>query len=378
MSDTKQFILMNQDIEVLYFESETDEYGDTYLESTSEPHSVLPIGFSDIHTFVSQRQAPKHRTHINQIMRQAGCDHLEGYLEITKALSLNDTFWVKPISSNLTWDDVSLYGNDFDETIAKLAFEGGEYVSSFSPTSPEFSTDGMYAKCWIREDDNIYLVKTGSEQHGLEPYSEYLASRLAPHICHESVQYTLDTYHNRLVSKCGLFTNESIGFVSALKLLDHKRIKETAYLLDFFQKNGCEDAFRRMIVFDALIVNNDRHPGNYGFLVDNHTQEILGMAPIFDQNRSLAYNVPTLDDNTLLQYLKNEVPRIGSDFNQIAHKMLTPELKSDLLNLKQFEFDTIDHPAFPKERVQLLQELVHNQIDNIIGNKALYHYQHKK
>ncbi len=376
MSDNKSFVLMNKDSEVLYFESETDEYGDTYLEAVAAPCGILPLGFSDIHSFISQRQAPKHRTHINKIMRQAGCDHLEGYLELTKALSLNDTFWVKPAASCLTWNEVSLYGNDFDETIAKLAFEGGDYISEFSSTSPEFSTDGMYAKCWIREADNIFLVKTGSEQHGFEPYSEYLASQIASKICHNTVEYSLDNYHGRLASKCGLFTSEAEGFVSALKLLDTKRLKETAYLLNVFQKYDCEDTFRRMIVFDALIINNDRHAGNYGFIVQNDTQQILRMAPVFDLNRSLAYNVKHLDINSLQTYLKNEVPRIGLEFNQIAHKMLTPEIKSDLLNLRYFEFEDCSSEEFPKERLKLLEEMVHNQIENIIANKSLYHYSH--
>lgn len=44
-----------------------------------------------------------------------------------------------------------------------------------------------------------------------------------------------------------------------------------------------------------LIVNNDRHIGNYGFIVDNDTQKILRMAPVFDHNRSLAYKVKDLD-----------------------------------------------------------------------------------
>ncbi len=373
----KQFVLMNKDSKVLYFESETDEYGDTYLEAVSEPQDVLPIGFSDIHSFVSQRQAPKHRAHINEIMRQAGCAHLEGYIEITKALTLNDTFWVKPVFSELAWKDVSLYQNNFDETIAQLAFEGGEFVSEFSPTSPEYSTDGMYAKCWIREKDDIFLVKTGSEQYGMEPYSEYMASQLASRICHEAVTYSLDQYHNRLVSKCKLFTDETEGFVSALKVLDHKRLKETAYLLDFFQKQGYEEAFRRMVVFDALIINGDRHPGNYGFMVHNETQMVTRMAPVFDQNRSLAYSKRVLDVESLYSYLKNETPRIGSDFNQVAHKLLTPEIKSDLLNLRYFEFEPFDDALFSKKRIKLLEELVHNQIENIIQNKPLYHYKHR-
>ena len=37
-----------------------------------------------------------------------------------------------------------------------------------------------------------------------------------------------------------------------------------------------------MLVFDALIYNEDRHFGNFGLLRNNHTGEIIAPAPIFD------------------------------------------------------------------------------------------------
>lgn len=58
--------------------------------------------------------------------------------------------------------------------IAKIAFEGGLYGKEFTTTSPEFGTSGSFAKCWVKEDDGIYLLKRGSEgarNAGLEPYS---------------------------------------------------------------------------------------------------------------------------------------------------------------------------------------------------------------
>ena len=47
------------------------------------------------------------------------------------------------------------------------------------------------------------------------------------------------------------------------------------------------DNMRSMVVFDALICNVDRHAGNYGFLRDNHTGKVMGIAPLFAHNLSL-------------------------------------------------------------------------------------------
>ena len=42
-----------------------------------------------------------------------------------------------------------------------------------------------------------------------------------------------------------------------------------------------------MLVFDALIYNEDRHFGNFGVLRDNHSGKIIAPAPVFDNGLSL-------------------------------------------------------------------------------------------
>lgn len=58
-------------------------------------------------------------------------------------------------------------------------------------------------------------------------------------------------------------------------------------MIKFYDSIGCLDDFRRMVVLDALIINDDRHLGNHGVLIDNDTQEIVRMAPVFDHNQAL-------------------------------------------------------------------------------------------
>lgn len=55
-----------------------------------------------------------------------------------------------------------------NEKIAKTAFEGGLHGRHLSTTSPEYGTDGSFAKCWIREDGTITTVVliTGSMDRG--------------------------------------------------------------------------------------------------------------------------------------------------------------------------------------------------------------------
>ncbi|MCD8022755.1 MAG: hypothetical protein LUF30_07235, partial [Lachnospiraceae bacterium] len=330
-----------------------------------------------------------------------GCYDLEGYIRVTYALNLNDTFWVRPAASDLTWERVSLFRNDFDETIAHLAFEGGLYGESFSTTSPEFGTSGSFAKCWIRENGTIYLMKQGSEgarnagssganreaiskcatrpgrcggsracQFPLEPYSEMYASEVAAAFCRSYVPYQTEMFRGKLVSRCPIFTDERSGFVTIHAAA--REILEPEEILSYMETYGAGDDFRRMIVLDALIINTDRHRGNYGMLFDTDTLEITGMAPVFDHNQALLPYAEEEDFQNMDSYLSERPTRIGEDFNEIAYGLLTPEIRADLRNLSGFQFSRRRTYGLSEERLSVLDYLINTQIDRILHRKRLY------
>ena len=108
------------------------------------------------------------------------------------------------------------------------------------------------------------------------------------------VNYDLTVYHDKLVSKRALFTDETTGLAKASTVFQGEQT--IPRLLDFCRELGCDDAFRRMCILDALTLNPDRHYGNFGFLFDNETMELKTLAPMFDNNRAL---FPELDEEQL-------------------------------------------------------------------------------
>lgn len=305
-----EYVLMNQDIPVLDFTCRRNEFDEPEFFEGTWHVDYRPIGYRGLAAFLEHRKAPKHREHIRQLLEQYGCDDLEGFLQVTRALSLNDTFWVKRQGEVLQWRDVSLYTNPFSEVISEAAFDGTVSETDFSSTSPEFGTDGYYAKCWIREESGIKLYKSGSAFLEIEPLSEFLASQLAEGICRQAVLYDLDYYHGKLISKCPLFTSETVGLAKASAVF-HGAEHTIPDLLQYFRGIGSEDAFRRMCILDAIILNPDRHYGNFGVLFDTATMEVLQMAPVFDNNKSL---LPELDNDQLAApdwYIARCRPRIG-------------------------------------------------------------------
>ena len=361
-----RYVLMNQDAPMLDFLCRRNEFGEPQFSEIQWHTDRRPIGYHSLAAFLVRRKAPKHRKHIRELLEQYGCGDLEGFLQATHALSLNDTFWVCKADSSLTWAEVSLYTNTFSESISQTAFDGTIRETDLSALSPEFGTDGYYAKCWVRKEGGIQLYKIGSTHYEIEPLSEFLASQLAAELCPNAVPYDLDFCHGKLISKCPLFTSERVGLVKTSTVFGGME-KPIPELLHFFAGIGAGDAFRRMCVLDALILNVDRHYGNFGVLFDTETMEIQGMAPVFDHNRSL---LPALDNDQLAKpewYLRHCRSRLGADFILTARGLLTEDIRKDLLRLRDFAFQ--QHPRIhaEQERLDALTAIMQNQIQQIIS-----------
>ena len=138
-------------------------------------------------------------------------------------------------------------------------------------------------------------------------------------------------------------------------------------MLGYFAQLGSEDDFRRMCILDALILNPDRHYGNFGILFDTETMAPIRMCPVFDNNRSL---FPDLDQDQLEHpdwYIQKCKPMLGKDFLVTARNLLTPEITADLKNLEGFQFT--QHPRIdaPEERLRALSAIVNNQIKAILA-----------
>ena len=334
-----------------------------------EVYVELPYWLSkNLEGFIAGRKAPRQREHIHELLERSGCATLDGYLQITHALSLIDTFWVKSVGSDLHWKDVSLFTHPFNEVIAKTAFEGGLYGDNFSTTSPEYGTDGTFAKCWIREGDTIKLLKRGSSgaaNAGLEPYSEFYASQIVRELTDNSVLYDIRTHHNKLCSVCNCFTTEQFGFLPYAAI--DKNSATMQQVIKKMSEFGLEEDVRDMFVIDAVIFNEDRHKGNFGFIVDNDKQIIEGMAPLFDHNVSLLCYGMEDDFANLQAYTKNKGPRLAREFFFSANVCLTSHMRKRLIAMKDFKFTRDSKYNLPEWRLVALEKFVQENIRKILN-----------
>lgn len=346
----------------------------------SEVWGRLPIGFKDINVWIESRKGSKHNAHLQMLMKQLGCDDNESFIRITHAAAVNDTFWIKSERENVSWEQISLYKNQFTEAISKLAFEGvGLSDISFSSTSPELTCEGSFRKCFRKEKQtgeygsDIFLYKRGGEiGNGFEPYCEMLASEIAKIISPDNaVSYELVRLHGKLASRCNLFTDEKLGYASFAKAAETQR-KSLPDVFEYFEKNGFEQQFRELLVADSLCFNQDRHAGNYGILFDNDTLDAVKMAPIFDMNLCLLPYALAEDFENIGDKLFAYAPKLGEDFTRIGQMGMNDIIRDRVKDMRDFSFSFRGDEIFLPERVKCLENIVRQQASAILSQNKLY------
>ncbi|MBR1714960.1 MAG: hypothetical protein IJ717_08470 [Treponema sp.] len=377
---TLTYTLINKETPLCDFVIEGE--GELELCKIVKEYKRLPFWCEPLSTWVANRSSAKHRSHVNKILEMCGGKTKSGFIALTHCLSLTDTLWVKSDRENVSWREVNLYENKFDEVISKLSFDGnGLFGIQMSTTSPELTTDGAYDKCWLNEKDGIHLIKTGSEgarNTGLEPYGEVLASQVFERICN-SVPYTLRRFDGRVVSDCKLFTNEEFGYKPISVFLKSGIKYGLPETLEIYREFNCEDAFRRMVVADCITLNSDRHFGNFGFLVNNETFERTALNPCFDFNMAF---VPFAEEGfdfgkdsngkeiDFDEYLSRRPPVIGSDYVAPARAILTPEIKKCVEEILETPLTVQCDERFTEKRLSQMNMIKNAQCERILGFDA--------
>ena len=136
-------------------------------------------------------------------------------------------------------------------------------------------------------------------------------------------------------SACENFVTKHTELISAARLLQirPKENNENEYLhvVNICKELGIDivPMLDRMIVFDYIIANEDRHFGNFGLLRDPDTLEWLGAAPLFDNGTSLWY------DRQTFQFLTDEIK--CKPFKKTHGEQLKLVTSFDWLDLSKLE-----------------------------------------
>lgn len=321
--------------------------------------------------WLERRVIPKNRMFVNEILRTLGlsANDTQGIIDVCKGLSLNDSYWIVPQYFDGTYEQYNLYENRFSEILSLVAYTGiGQSDGAFT-TSPELTTNGMLPKGWrFIENDGIYLYKggtTGASNTGNEPYSEFYACQIAEAMGLDAVYYDLENWKGILASKCKLFTNIDTSYIPIGRLVKKGGLKAC---IDYYEKLGNDylENIKSMLVFDAVIYNEDRHFGNFGLLRDNKSGEIISAAPIFDNGLSLFNFAVDEDLENLSNYAKTRSTPYGVSFEEVCMEVLDKKQAAQLRKLIGFKFKRHPNINLPEQRLEALEKQIQKRIIQLL------------
>ena len=364
-----RFTLQNQGIEGLKAE---------ILWVKEERRNLLPLDLTvsgeGMIKWLRRRVIPKNRAFVDEILKSLGLGihDTKGIIDVCLGLSLNDSYWVVPDGFDGCFAEYNLYENRFSEALALVAYTGAGYSHQAFSTSPELTTHGMLRKAWrYIEADGVYLYKGGTEggaNTGNEPFSEFYACQIAEAMGLDAVRYDLENWKGILASKCRLFTSPEVSFVSAGQLVKSGGIRGC---LDYYDSLGPEfgEQIRSMLVFDAVIYNEDRHFGNFGLLRDSRTGKIFAPAPVFDNGLSL-FNYGMMEDfSDLENYALTRSTPYGVSFEEICRQVMGAKQRTQLRRLIDFQFTRHPNPQLnlPEWRLTAIEAQIQRRVRQLLA-----------
>lgn len=306
-----KYILMNKNTEVLMSEyNESSKFFDRIYEVYNIDYAPYilksfyienELNDTPFRTNLSEwfkgRGIPSWRDKLDLLLHRLDITAPSELLDKAFGLSLSDQYWIKPYDSEIKYDDINFFDNDFEYSEfleASLSKNSKVITNEKSLKTPNNTTDGMLKKAWIIENGTRYLLKGGYKNELLQPFNEVLASEICRRLDFNHVEYTIDTYKDIPVSKCPCFINKDTELITCYQIKNdmkrHDNKEDYEDYIKVLEENGIKDARRKlenMYILDFLIMNEDRHLNNFGIIRDVNTLKWLDVAPIFDNGQSL-------------------------------------------------------------------------------------------
>lgn len=382
------YILKNYDTPLLefYFSKELLELNTVHITKIHHDYEyLLPkylnnnINDLSLKKWLKSRSIPSKRMNIKAMVKKLNMNSndVQELLNYSKGLSLNDCFWIYKKGDNIKFDDINLYDNSFSKEISFLAFNDKNtrnLLIDHHEYSPEFTTNGLLPKCWQIKNGKRLLYK-GNNRQSLEVFSEFYARQIAEILGFNHVDYDLKEFKGTIASTCSLFTSKEIGYIPIGYYIKGDSIGEVNKLLKELSKENVQiyKDFQNMILFDALIYNTDRHCGNFGFLVDNKTMKIKGLAPIFDNGASLFSNINIgdfLEISSMIglnNYASDKIHSFyGISFDVLVQNICSKDMINDLKKLNNFHLKSYDNYNLSDIRLDRIEDFINKRALELI------------
>ena len=267
---------------------------DLYLEADDDIDTRLN-NLNNFYHWCASRMLPLDRKYAKDILASIGAsqmitDRERAAIALTyRCVSLTDVFWVKESEENISYEEINLYDHPLNEAIVELSLKGRQMTVTNDELAPDLSTRGCFPKAWVRREEGFVLLKDGGDK---AVKRELLASAICQCFDFPQVNYEKGFYDGEPVTKSHLVTSKRFSMVSKMAFDIYAANRELDTLEECIKVDAV--TYYGMNMVDYLVGNTDRHPENWGFLIDNRTNEAISLYPLMDFNQSF-YQYHTLE-----------------------------------------------------------------------------------
>ena len=300
-----KYTLMHKNIPVADVEIYEPSATITNIETIHNPEH-LPVGVHlqngninrhELNAWWRERSIPAQRTDINNVFTKLNIHSIKQFVMFSSGLSLSDCYWIKPVDSELKWEDINFFDNPLSLDMGDMLLDIIKPSNDLDLCSPDNTTEGCLKKRWTIIDGKRYLIKAGEPPYYQQPFNEIIASMVMERLGVPHIPYTLTWIDGKPYSVREDFITPDTELVSAWKVLQVKpkfnHHNDFLHYIRICEENGIKNMRRtldEMIVLDYIIANEDRHFNNFGIIRNADTLEWESSAPIFDSGTSLGYN----------------------------------------------------------------------------------------
>lgn len=277
-------------------------------------YELMPLGGrkspDELKKWWARRAVPISQGNIKRILQTQDITTTQSLLVRNLGLSLTDHYWIKPISSNLKWENVNLYENDFKDNLESYRLNESEIdLNNITTFYPGSSLQGELEKKWIIGSDKArYLVKGNYGSSSQQSANEVIASLIHkrqnkyPFVEYKLCELSTEA-ENKIGCICKNFTDIDTEFISAYEVMNSVKKRNDMSDFEHFiwvcSQNGLSEDYVRnfleyQILTDFVITNTDRHYNNFGILRNTKTLRFVDIAPIFDSGNSMFWNNPQM------------------------------------------------------------------------------------
>ncbi len=276
--DKRSYEIFSGDVHVATWENDTltvinEALLPLYLKKIQNPNMWLETRAIDSHRANSRL--------LKKALRLAERDDVSTVIHVNGA-TITDNYWIRPIGSGLTYNDVKFTDDYFSNLALKGTYNSfNRAANSKRSKTPELTNVGSFEKCWKLRDGKWWMYKVATHD---EAFSELFIYELG-----RSLKMNMATYErgDKCVRSLDFTDGASVNFEPASTFMgDNEDYLDVIEALKKLCPKAIPD-YIRLIFMDTICANPDRHTNNFGLLRDTVTGEFLGLAPNYDNNMAL-------------------------------------------------------------------------------------------